>query len=181
MVAILRSLLFALCLGAAFPALATSIVRAPPHDPAAACATIKELIDALVAGRRANTGRAGYVTLFSDDFGKVEGEAETAAFLATLRDANGKPDRRPLQLYHAYTMRSDEGGASYLVVIERESWTPVRATQDDMLMWTEVPDPHYETSTSYWIATFRSNALWEFREAGELYRFVEEERQLAGC
>ena len=53
--------------------------------------------------------------------------------------------------------------------------------QDGMLMWNEVPDPHFETTTSYWIATFSNNAMWQFREAGELYRFMQQVRQLRDC
>lgn len=177
-----RYLAVVLLLGAACPALATSIARAPQHDPTLACEAIKALVAGLATGTVADIGApSGFVTFFSDALGKIEGEAEKTAFLAALHEASGKPDRRPLRLYHAYSMRSDEEGASYLVALERQRWTLVRDEVDDMLMPIEVPDPHYETTISYWIATFSSNSMWQFREAGELYRFMAKERQLPGC
>jgi hypothetical protein len=156
---------------------ATSLAKAPPHDPALGCAAVKRLIGNLRAGRLKDPKALLGPEFYSDDFGKVE-PAEEAAFLHALHHSEGRPDRKPMGLYHAYLVNEDEYNPTWMVVIAREAWHTTRLEQDGMLMWNEVPDPHYDFDTSYWLATFASSEIRHFREAGELYHLMDDKREL---
>ena len=170
----------ALALLPATAAPATSIARAPPHDAMLGCEAIKRVVGNLSAGRLKGAGDLLGPTFFSDAFGKVEAREEEA-FLNSLRHSEGRPDLKPMRLYHVYRVYRDEHQPIYLVVLERQAWHETRLETDEMLITQEVRDPHYGLDTSYWLATFRSNDLWHFREAPELYPLMDESRELEGC
>lgn len=119
-------------------------------------------------------------TFFSDRFGEVE-EKEEAAFLHAMRHSEGKRDREPMELYHVSTVLREEHQAVYMVAIEREAWHEKRWVDLDELSGREIDDPHYATDTSYWLVSFRSNDLTDFREAQEMYVFMDEKTELQDC
>ena len=156
---------------------ATSIGRAPPHDPALGCASVKRMIRNFNAGRLKDPEDLIGPNFYADAFGKVD-PPEEAAFLHSLRHSEGRPDRKPMGLYHAYLVHKDEHNPTWLVVLARDAWKTTRLEPNDMLMYDEVHDPHYEWDTSYWLATFQSSDIRHFREAGELYHPMDEDREL---
>jgi len=178
----------ALALAAAFALVpasgagATSITAAPPHDPKQGCEAIKRTIADLNAGRLKDPKSAhpSGPTFYSDTFGKVE-EGEEAAFLHSLRHSEGKRDRKPIRLYGVFTVQADKHAPIYLAVLERESWHQIRLEEDDMLNVREVRDPRYERDTSYWLVSFRSDDISDFREAGEMFRLMSESNWLRPC
>lgn len=159
---------------------ATSIGRAPPHDPRLGCEAIKRVIDNFNAGRLKAPDSVVPPFYYADAFGAVEPEEEQA-FLHSLRHSQGKPDEKPMRLYHVYRVHEDEHRPIYLVVIERQTWQETRLETNDMLMTEEVHDPAYRMDMSFWLATFGSNNLWYFREAGEFYELMDDKRELKGC
>jgi hypothetical protein len=180
MVRALAALAAALSLLLPALAWATSITAAPPHDTRLGCAAIKGVVANLAAGRLKDPDHLLGPTFFSDAAGRVEA-AEEEAFLHSLNNNEGRPDAKPIRLYHVYRLHIDKHQPTYLVVLERHAWHETRLETDEMLMDHEVRDPHYGVDTSYWLATFRSNDIWYFREAGELYDVMSDARELEGC
>ncbi len=179
--AMIRRLLLLLTMLAAAPAQATSVGRAPLHEPVLACVALDELVTAIGKGALPQGGLAGDVQLYDDRAGRVLSAEEKAAFIAALREENGKPDRTPVQLGRVSQLASDGTSAAYLVELERDAWQLVSYEQDAMLMAQEVPDPHWERTVSYWLATFRSSRLQAFRAAPELWPLVRTGAPGPGC
>lgn len=177
-----RAASFAAALALALPAAAgaTSVTASPPHDPGLGCKAIAAVIDDLKAGRLKEAEALIGPTFFADAFGEVE-EAEEQAFLHALHHNEGRPDARPMRLDGVFRVHADRHQPVYLVALEREAWHETRLETDGMLVDREVRDPHYARDISYWLATFRSNDIWYFREAGELYPLADDERELKGC
>lgn len=171
--------LFALLLAA--PAQATSIARAPPHDPYLACMALDELVAGIGKGALPQGGLAGDVMLYDDRVGRVLSAQQKAAFVAGLRGGNGQPDRTPVQLGRVVQLDSDGVTAVYLAELVRDAWQLVSYEQDAMLMPQEVPDPHWERTASYWLVTFRSSRLQTFRQAHELWPIARAGKAAAGC
>ena len=172
-----RAAAFALLPAAAAPA--TSITASRPHDPKLACKAIERVIAGLNKGRLKVPKSIGPgPTFFSDLFGEVD-EKEEAAFLHAIRHSEGKRDSEPMELYYVSTIFKEEHQAIYLVVIERQAWHETRWVEDDMLSSNEVEDPRYARDTSYWLASFRSNEITDFREAGAMYPLLDEATELA--
>lgn len=174
----------ALALLPATAAPATTIWPEIPHDPKQACAAIERLVEGLAAGRlrSADDPFAG-PAFYSDVFGKVDKEEEQA-FLDSLRHSEGKPDRRPIRLYHAYSVHRDKQMPTYLVLLQRLAWheTSLHSNDDlNALSVERVADPHYNPDLSYWLATFDSDRIAHFREAPELYRLTGEKSELKRC
>lgn len=159
--------LFALLL--AVPAQATSVGRLPPHEPVLACMALEELVTGIGKGALPQGGLAGDAQLYDDRAGRALSAEQKAAFVAALREGNGKPDRTPVQLGQVRQLDTDGTTAVYLVELVRDAWQLVSYEQDAMLMTQAVPDPHWETTASYWLVTFRSSSLQTFRAAPELW------------
>ena len=177
----LRCLLALSALLLAAPAQATSVGRAPSHEPVLACVALEELVTAIGKGALPQGGLAGDVQLYDDRAGRALSAEQRAAFVAALREGNGKPDRTPVQLGRVRPLASDGTTAAYLVELERDAWQLVSYEQDAMLMAQEVPDPHWERTVSYWLATFRSSRLQAFRAAPELWPLVRASAPGPGC
>jgi hypothetical protein len=165
----------------ALPAQATSVGRLPPHEPVLACLALDELVTGIGTGALPQGGLAGDVQLTDDRAGRVLSAEDKAAFVAALRAGNGKADRTPVQLGRVVQLRTDGTTASYVVELERDAWQLVSYEQDAMLMPQEVPDPHWERTASYWLATFRSSHLQSFREAPELWPLARAGAPGPGC
>lgn len=171
----------AFALLAAGAASATSVTSSPPHDPKLACKAIKQVVSDLNRGRLDDPEAWGAgPTFFSDRFGEVE-ESEEAAFLHSMRHSEGRPDEKPIELRDVRTLHKERDNAVYLVVLNRESWHLKRLVDDGMLNMEEVDDPHYATDTNFWLASFLSNDLSDFREAPEMYMLWLEARELKDC
>lgn len=162
------------------PASATSIAQAPPHDPVKACAAIKGLIANLNAGRVKDAEDLLGPTFYSDLHGEVADDEE-AAFIQSMQTSEGKPDKAPISLYHAYTLLKERDRAIYLVVLERVRWRETRLGEDAMMDVQRIRDPRYTMETSYWLASFWSNEIHDFREAGELYPLMGDKTELKNC
>jgi hypothetical protein len=175
----LAALAAALALLPATGAPATSIATASPHDTIRGCEAIQRVIADLNAGRLRDP-RSPFPAFYSDAFGQVDA-AEEAAFLHALRHSEGRPDRKPMRLYHVYWVHRDTHQPIYLVVLERQAWHETRLEIDDMLMVEEVPYPHYGVDTSYWLVKFQSNDIRSFREAPEMYPLMDDSTELKTC
>jgi len=101
-----------------------------------------------------------------------------------LSRSEGRPDSRPIRLYHAYAVDRDRRQPTYLVLLQRLAWheTSLRSNDDlNELSVERVADPHYSPDLSYWLATFDSDRIAHFREAPELYRLTSEKSELKRC
>lgn len=165
----------------ATPARATSVGRLPPHEPVLACMALEQLVAGIGKGALPQGGLAGDVQLYDDRTGRVLSAEQKTAFVAALREGNGKADRAPVQLGRLVALESDGVTAAYLVELVRDAWQLVSYEQDAMLMSQEVPDPHWERTSSYWLATFRGSRLQSFREAHELWPLVGAGAPEPGC
>jgi hypothetical protein len=171
----------ALALLAPGPGLATSIGRALPHDPRLGCIALGQLVDEL--GGKAPDKNRPYelpVTFFTDELGRVD-PAEEAAFLHFMRNAAGRNDREPVRVGRVYRIHADKYRPTWLVMLERQTWQPTRFETDEMLMDREVDDLAYRHHWSWWLVTFRSSRVSEFREAGELYTMMKDGNELKNC
>lgn len=167
----------ALALSAAQAASATSIAHMP-HQPQFTCGKVAALVRNLNADRLHNEN-AYLPTFYSDEFGEVE-RSEEAAFLASLHNSNGRADQRPIEVRSIWVLHREEG--IYLVTLRRMAWQLSHLERNDMLLWEEIPDPHYEEQYSTWIATFRGGQqIWEFRQADELFSMYDKVPELDGC
>ncbi|HZG07798.1 MAG TPA: hypothetical protein VEZ70_02330 [Allosphingosinicella sp.] len=173
--------LLALALLAPGPGLATSIGRALPHDPVLGCIALGRVVAEL--GGKAPDKDAPYAlraAFFTDDLGRVE-PAELAAFHHAMRNAAGRPDREPVRVGRVYRIHADRYRPSWLVMLERQTWQPTRFETDDMLIDREIDDPAYRPDWSWWLVTFQSSRVSEFREAGELYTMMKDGHELENC
>lgn len=160
---------------------ATSITAAPPHDPKLGCKAIKQVIADLNAGRLRDPKLWGSgPTFFSDGFGKVDA-GEEAAFLHAMRHSEGKPDLKPIRLYGVWIVHRDKDDPIYLVALERRAWRKKRLVGDPLTDMQEVEDPHYDTDTTSWLASFWSDRMIHFREAPEMYKLWTKGRKLKDC
>lgn len=173
----LLALAAALVLLPAQSAPATIWLPPEPHDPELGCEAIKRVVAGLNQGRLADP-QSWSVTprFFHDSFGKVEAEEE-ADFLHAMRHAHGKPDLGPIELRGISLLHKDREDPIYLVRLDRESWH-LMTVGDNGTGPELVDDPGYGTESSYWLASFLSNGLIEFRQVPEMYRAYDEDPKL---
>jgi hypothetical protein len=176
------SALAAVCaLLAAGGAAATSFGPRTKHDPKLGCMAVKQVVAGLNAGRLADPDdRGAGPTFFSDAFGEVEAREEPA-FLHAMRHSEGKPDDKPIELRDVAILHEDEEDPTYLVALDREAWHLTRDVQDEMLEAETIDDPHFSTDTSYWLVSFISNEITDFRQADEMFRLMKDARELKDC
>ena len=165
---------------AASAASATSIASAPKHRQELACAAIGQLVANLNSGDLdANVPFPG-PTIYTDALGEV-GLDEEETFLAAMRNSEGKADRRPIRLDGVYKVRGDDYQPTYLIALEREVWRLQSYEDDGMLGSYAVDNPHWQTTRSLWLVTFRSNHIDYVRETPELDLLAANSAEVDGC
>lgn len=155
---------------------ATSIAAIPPHDPGQACFLIADSVERMI-------GKAPMDTLplfYSDQFGHVD-YFERAAFVASMTNSDGKPDRSPMKVKTVWPLGKSKPGnarALYLVGVERNQWHNEREGSFDPM----VLEPEgYELTTGYWLFEFSGNSVLAVREGGSYFDFIDYEVRLDGC
>ena len=148
---------------------ALSIAAQRPHDINMACAGVKTVVDSI--NKQAPHDDYAPLSIYTDQFGKVE-PAEEVAFLASMHQNEGKNDRRSIRIYGVFRLLEDKFNPTYFVVLERQRWHLKRYEDDGNGGETVFDDPHYETDTSFWLATFQTERVTDFREANELYKHI---------
>ena len=180
-----RHLTFALAaslaaLGSASSVSATSVALARPHDPAQACAAVKELVADLNAGQPYGGDRRSFRMYFTDTLGFVEPD-EVDEFSRSMRYSNGKKDRREMEVEALHRLDVDGTDATYVVRLSRSSWELKRYEENGMLMLDEIDDPHWAVNQTYWLVDFSSNEISRFREAFEIYSLTSQDNKVEGC
>ena len=100
-----------------------------------------------------------------------------------MRHSEGKKDAKPIELREVVLVHKDKEDPIYLVMLDREAWHETREVDlDGGMSGTEtVDDPGFVTDHSYWLVSFISNGITDFREAPEMFRLWDEDASLKDC